>query len=248
MIRWVFLDVGNVLLDEDPLTFHNFRAHVEAVRTARPDRTFAGLLLEREERASSGSKWPLHEVVSRYLDEAGCLEAWRTSGREVRARYDALSPPVAGAENLLRDLAPRFRLGLIANQGPECRRWLDRLGWLDRFAVVALSEEEGVAKPDPALFLRALGRAGVAPEEAVMVGDRLDNDVEPAARLGMATVHVRWPRRAAKGWSPEGPEEAAYLRSLESVAGQPGARPVGVVPDRAVDDLGGVLPAILGLP
>jgi len=243
MIRWAFLDVGNVLLDEDPLTFRNFRSHVDSVRAVRPDLGFAGLLAEREARVAAGSRWPLHEVVSRYLDEAGCSEAWRASGREIRARYDELSPPIDGAEDLLRALAPRFRLGLIANQGAECRRTLARLGWLDRFEVVALSEEQGASKPDPALFERALALAEVAPGEAVMVGDRLDNDIAPAAALGMATAWVRWPKRDAKGWSPADPDAVAYLRSLARA----GPAAVDQAPTWAVDDLRALIPGLLAL-
>jgi FMN phosphatase YigB (HAD superfamily) len=48
-----------------------------------------------------------------------------------------------------------------------------------------------VDKPDPALFRRALDRAGCAPEDAVMIGDRTDNDVAPAKSLGMQTVLIR---------------------------------------------------------
>ncbi len=243
MIRWAFLDVGNVLLDEDPLTFRNFQVHVEAVRRVRPDLGFADLLADREARAAAGSAWPLFEVVSRHLDEAGCASAWEAASREIRARFDELSPPIAGVEALLGSLSPRFRLGLIANQGVECRRRLEQLGWLDRFAVVALGEEERVSKPDEALFQRALARAGVEPAEAVMVGDRLDNDIAPAARLGMATAWVRWPRRAVKGWAPAGPDAAAYLASLERVAARPGP----VRPTIAVDDLDELLPALLGM-
>jgi pyrimidine 5'-nucleotidase len=243
MIRWAFLDVGNVLLDEDPLTSCSFRVHVEAVRAVRPDLTFERLLADREERALSGSRWPLHDVVSRYLDVDGCTEAWKAAEREVRARYDELSPPIAGAGAMLDSLARRFRLGLIANQGPECRRRLDRLGWLDRFEVVALSEDEGLYKPDPALFRLALERAGVEPPEALMIGDRLDNDVAPASALGMSTIRVRWPDRRAKGWSPSEPEESAYLDSLERIA----RRPIEPIASREVDDLDQVFPAVLGL-
>ena len=46
-------------------------------------------------------------------------------------------------------------------------------------------------KPDPELFRRALTRAGCAPAEAVMIGDRTDNDVAPATSLGMQTVLIR---------------------------------------------------------
>jgi len=56
---------------------------------------------------------------------------------------------------------------------------------------VIASGAEGVEKPDAEIFRRALRRAGCAPESAVMVGDRLDNDILPATRLGMRTVWVR---------------------------------------------------------
>ena len=147
-----------------------------------------------------------------------CDAAWLAADREVRSRYDDLSPAIDGADDLLRALSARFRLGLIANQGAECRGRLARLGWLDRFEVVALSEEEGVYKPDPTLFARALDRAGVGAGRAVMVGDRVDNDVAPASGLGMATALVRWPDRAAKGWAPGSAEGRAYLDSLERLA------------------------------
>src|SRR5215213_7456700 len=51
-IRWAFLDVGNVLLDEDPLTWLVFRRHAEAVRRVRPDRSLLDLVSERASRAA----------------------------------------------------------------------------------------------------------------------------------------------------------------------------------------------------
>ena len=78
-----------------------------------------------------------------------------------------------------------------------------------------------------------------------MVGDRLDNDIEPASRLGMSTVRVRWPRRASKGWTPDDPEGLAYLRSLERV--EVAGRPEMMTPSRTVDDLVGLVPALLDL-
>ena len=50
--------------------------------------------------------------------------------------------------------------------------------------------EEGVAKPDERIFELAMERADCSPEEAVMIGDRLDNDIAPAKRLGITTIRV----------------------------------------------------------
>ena len=219
MIRWVFLDVGNVLLDEDPLTYLSFLRHAEAAVPGRPGWTFFDVLAAREACAAAGSRWPVYEAVAPVLGDDGCAAVWAATEREVRARFAELSPPVAGAAELLGRLARGgYRLGLIANQGREARDRLDALGMLDAFEVVAFSEEVGHFKPDPALFRHACDRPGAGPGECLMVGDRLDNDVAPAAALGMATAWVRWPDRAAKGWSPTDPEAVAYLASLQRLA------------------------------
>ena len=53
------------------------------------------------------------------------------------------------------------------------------------------SAEEGVAKPDKRIFEIALTRAGCKPQEAAMIGDRLDNDIVPANELGMYTIWIK---------------------------------------------------------
>lgn len=57
--------------------------------------------------------------------------------------------------------------------------------------MVCASAEEGVSKPDPEIFLRALTHAGCSTANAVMIGDRADNDIAPAKALGMRTVLIR---------------------------------------------------------
>jgi FMN phosphatase YigB (HAD superfamily) len=52
------------------------------------------------------------------------------------------------------------------------------------------SAELGLAKPDPAIFQLALSQSGCEPEQAVMVGDRLDNDIRPARLLGWKIIRI----------------------------------------------------------
>ncbi len=245
MPRWVFLDVGNVLLDEDPLTYFVFRRHVEAVQRDWPGRTFLELLAEREARASAGSRWPVFEVVSALLNETRCVEVWDRTAREVRERYFELSPVLPGAIELVDRLSRCFRLGLIANQGSECRARLAALGLLNPFEVIAFSEERGLSKPDPALFRWSLDQAGACPEECWMVGDRLDNDLAPAADLGLATAWVRWPDRSAKGWRPRDPEAVAYRDSLERSARFLDPRAARMQPTVCVDQVRQLGPALV---
>lgn len=59
------------------------------------------------------------------------------------------------------------------------------------FDEVLISEWEGLRKPDPAIFHRALTRLGVAAENAVFVGDHPDNDIRASREAGMKAVWKR---------------------------------------------------------
>lgn len=75
----------------------------------------------------------------------------------------------------------------------------------DKGDLAIASAEEGVSKPDPRIFEIALGRADCKAEHAVMIGDRIDNDVVPAKKMGMKTV---WIRQGGGGlWQLQGPEQ-----------------------------------------
>lgn len=102
--------------------------------------------------------------------------------------------PVDGAERLLDSLAEKYRLGLVTD-GPvrAGREKLAALGWTDRFDAAVVTGEVGVGKPDPRGFLAALDELGVAPEEAVYVGNDPELDVAGAAEAGMAAVQVTYP-------------------------------------------------------
>ena len=95
-----------------------------------------------------------------------------------------------GVSDLLSALARRFSLGIIANQpqGTEVR--LVQWGIREHFSLIVASHEYGLAKPDPRIFAVALSDAQCEAEEALMVGDRLDNDIGPAKALGMKTLRV----------------------------------------------------------
>ena len=96
-----------------------------------------------------------------------------------------------GAAEVLEKLKPRYHLGIIANQNPGTEERLKAYGIHHFFDVIIASAEAGLDKPDPEIFRLALREAGCMPDEAFMVGDRLDNDIEPAAGLGMHTVWVK---------------------------------------------------------
>ena len=106
-------------------------------------------------------------------------------------------PPAvdAGAAPSVATLAAGgFALAVVSNTmrtpGSVLRAILDRAGLLAPFATLTFSDECGVRKPDPAIFAQTLARIGVAPAEAVHVGDDPVLDVEGARDAGMRVIQV----------------------------------------------------------
>ncbi len=91
------------------------------------------------------------------------------------------------------------RVGVLSNIGWDIRPAFARVGALDSLHTVVLSCEEGVAKPDPALFAVACERLGTPPSRVLYVGDDPAKD-GAAVRAGMPVYllpserHVSTPR------------------------------------------------------
>ena len=87
-------------------------------------------------------------------------------------------------------LFEKFDLGIIANQSEDIIGLLQSSGLERYFKVKTISGVAKLKKPDPGIFQLALMEAGCDAGNCVMVGDRLDTDICPANRLGMATIRV----------------------------------------------------------
>ena len=100
--------------------------------------------------------------------------------------------PYRDALPALRRLrAAGLRLGVLANQPASARGDLDRAGVSALCDGVWLSGDVGLSKPDPAFFRLGLDAWALPPGRIVYVGDRPDNDVAPAKKLGLSTVRLR---------------------------------------------------------
>jgi FMN phosphatase YigB (HAD superfamily) len=90
----------------------------------------------------------------------------------------------------LRSLrAAGYRLGVAGNQPRATELALASLDI--ELDLIASSDGLGVAKPDPAFFVRIADLLGLPPASIAYVGDRLDNDIGPASRVGMRAIRVR---------------------------------------------------------
>jgi putative hydrolase of the HAD superfamily len=135
----------------------------------------------------------------------------------------SLYDDVAATLRILR--ARGLRLGLISNTH-RCLASFQSHFDLDHLISVAVSSSEhGFMKPHPSIFRAALELMGVAPAEAVMVGDSLPHDVIGARQAGMHSVLLaRGERRIDAGADVPVIRTLAELPSLiETATGPLGA-------------------------
>lgn len=117
-------------------------------------------------------------------------------------------PDVVPALSALHD----HGLVVVSNWDCSLPDWLGTAGLLGHVDAVVTSAEVGAAKPDRAIFERALDVARAEPGEAVHVGDSLENDVAGARAAGIRPVLV-----ARDGAAPGGVEAIRSLAELPAL-------------------------------
>jgi putative hydrolase of the HAD superfamily len=190
MLKAVFFDLDGTLYDRDALVCElvaeQHAAFADKLSGVSLDRFVSGVLAMDDH--GYGEKAPGYQrLVSEWrldpaLSDELCDHFWRHYDEFCR-----LSPDTAITLRTLR--AHGMHMGVITNGGTERqRRKLAALGLADAFDVVLISEAEGVRKPSAEIFLRALERCHVEPEESVFVGDHPDTDIEGARNAGLLPI------------------------------------------------------------
>ena len=177
-MRILFFDIGYTLVDESAVWEERCREQAETAEAKRLGLTAGDI--RREIGIASAERKPQYRTV-----------AEKYHFKEVapyRHEYERL---FEDAPRVLDALSHKAALGILANQTDGLRERLCRFGILSYFSCIVSSWDVGVMKPDRRIFEIALERAGCLPEEALMIGDRLDNDIAPAKAVGMKTVWVR---------------------------------------------------------
>ena len=197
-LKAVFFDVGETLVDEE-----RWWRELCGRAGLQPHVVWAalGVTIDRGEEHNAlwrhlgierpGDWWQslTYDDTSLYPDARECLEALRAIGLTV---------------------------GIVGNQSAALERWARDAGF--PADVISSSASLGVAKPAPRFFEHVVALAGCEPGEVAYVGDRVDNDVVPAAAAGLVAVHVR---RGPWGRLQESPPEAALV--LDDLASLPQA-------------------------
>lgn len=95
---------------------------------------------------------------------------------DLRYRYLALTPEIVA---LLQSLRQSYLLAIITN-GPSNAQWekIQRLNVSKYFDCMLVSSDLPWEKPNPHIFMAACNYLGVEPKNCVMIGDKLDTDIQ----------------------------------------------------------------------
>jgi putative hydrolase of the HAD superfamily len=157
-------------------------AFTDLIGSSDPDRVqpFLGDIMAAELPALAGTTTfvgPLSEVLRRWQVT--------TPAKEVLRMWQHIDVDLSMIAAIRELTAQGMRCALATNQHPERAAYMrDTLGYDEVFAELFYSCDEGVAKPDPAFFRRAVERLAVAPQRTLFVDDNPDN-VAGASEAGL---------------------------------------------------------------
>ena len=189
MIKAVLFDLDNTLLDRERSLVHFARqqhAKFDALQ-AIPQSAYIARLVALDE---NGRVWK-DKVYQQLLAEFGVTAlTWERLLCDHVETFRHACIGFAGLKSMLNALRQRgLRLGLITNgRAPFQEHNIDALGITHYFKSILVSEAEGVRKPDPPIFERALRQLDVVAGEAVFVGDNPHADVAGAQAVGMKAI------------------------------------------------------------
>lgn len=177
-IEWIFFDMGYTLVNEDAA--HERRITIALERLSK----LGAYDVTREQFWRSAREFGSQ-------GRAPFPTAARHFGLEKMPHYtNEGEVAYPDSRSALWRLRARFKLGVIANQPLGSAHRLMIYGLGDCFDALFPSDEVGIEKPDPRLYIAALRGVDCEPARAMMVGDRPDNDIAPAHEVGMHTARI----------------------------------------------------------
>jgi len=171
-IKWLFFDIGSTLVDESKAYEKRMRSVAKAANVSYEYVYDTALYFYRQNKKGD-------------LEVIKLLNAEKPEwSHEEELLYN-------DTEECLKNLSRKYKIGVIANQSLGSEKRLENFGILKYIDLVIASAETGAAKPDKRIFEIALERSNCEAYRAVMIGDRIDNDIVPAKMLGMRTIWIK---------------------------------------------------------
>lgn len=194
MWQWIVFDVGGVLINEDVFLQWRYNEISLYLRKLGYNVSSDELIQSMKEiRMNSDGKKVFEKILikacnnnSNHFQEVFCYY-----NQKLLPQRDKLWLPYDDVLPVLHYLERKYKLAIAANQPRNTRTLLDMWDYSRYFKTIILSDEIGLEKPDANFFNFTLNELGASNYNCLYIGDRIDNDVEPAKRLGMGTIRVQ---------------------------------------------------------
>jgi FMN phosphatase YigB (HAD superfamily) len=170
-LKAVVFDVGETLVDEE-----RWWRRLADREGLQPHVVWAalGVTIERGED---------HNLLWSHLG----IERPPTWFADITYELEDLYPDAIGCLEAVAELG--LTVGIVGNQPTAMERWAQAAGL--PAVVISSSDSLGVKKPDPRFFEAIVDLARCDAGELAYVGDRVENDIVPAAAAGLVAIHVR---------------------------------------------------------
>jgi HAD superfamily hydrolase (TIGR01549 family) len=198
MLQAVLFDLGGTLWDDYPSELAHWETLVGILASHAIETDLDALITQSRESIRSFCPSMTRAIIwhfcagQRALYDAVVAELVRGMLERLHdpAEFRRLNPLFPGVPELLERLVARYPLAIVSQNFGEAEEWMGYHGIQEFFQYISLSSSVKLYKPDPRLYVRTCNLLGIESGDAMMVGDRLDNDIWPANRLGMTSVRV----------------------------------------------------------
>ncbi len=129
----------------------------------------------------------LKDVPAAMLIAAAVMAYHRVKVKHLKPYKDVIPTFI----RIKKQFGPDIKIGVVTD-GVPVKQYEKILRMnLEKFLdVITVSDEIGIRKPNPKLFLYTTRKMGVSPEETLYIGDRIEHDVVPAKGIGIHTVLI----------------------------------------------------------